>query len=283
MNKKFAWSITALLVLILSLSACAPFASQFLASQSLVVKAEPTVVAEVPEVQPALDSVSEVKPEVQPQATQQSQQRQVTVYGTGKVFLVPDVAYINIGVSSRGEKVKDTLADNNTKTEAVKKALVELGVEEKDIQTSSFNIYPQPQYDSAGTVISTLYVVENTMYLTVRDLNKLGQMLDAAVTSGANNIYGIQFDILAKDKAQSEARKLAVADAKKQAEELATAVGGTLGEATIVIVSSNSYPVMPNYASMGMGGGGYQSSGQVPVSAGQLLLTIDVQITYELK
>jgi uncharacterized protein len=206
--------------------------------------------------------------------------RQITVSGTGQIFLVPDVVYINIGVHSQAEKVRDALNDNNTKTAAVKKALLDLGVAEKDFQTAGFNIYVTAVFDKeTGTNSKNEYVVDNMMNIIVRDLSKVGQILDAAVTSGANSIYGIQFDVLDKEKAQSEARKLAVADAQKQAEELAAAVGGELGSAITVSTVVNQYPIYTQYAAKELAVGG----GQVPISAGQLVLSMQVTIVYELK
>jgi uncharacterized protein len=109
----------------------------------------------------------------------------------------------------------------------------------------------------------------------------LGQILDTVVRSGANSIYGIQFDVQDKDKAVSQARKLAVDDAKKQADELTQAAGVTLGQIITMSVYMNNTP-MPAY-DKGIGGTMAAQAPNVPVSAGQLILSMDAQITYELK
>ncbi|MBN1370743.1 MAG: SIMPL domain-containing protein [Anaerolineaceae bacterium] len=206
--------------------------------------------------------------------------RTLNVAGTGKVTLAPDVAYVYIGVQSQSENVSDALNQNNGKAQAISSTLVELGVDIKDIQTSSFNIYPQQQYSPEGQITGTIYVVDNTVNVTVRDLSKLGELLDAVVRSGANNIHGISFDVLDKSAAITEARKLAIADAQMQAGELAAAAGVTLGELQSLNAYTNTNAI-PYYSAKG----GYDTAAAstVPVSAGQMMISVDVNMSYEIK
>lgn len=207
----------------------------------------------------------------------QPQVRTLSVNGNGKVYLTPDVAYINIGVQSQSESVSDALNENSRKAQAIANALKEMGVAEKDIQTSAFNIFPQQQYDPEGKMTGILYVVDNTVNVTVRDLTVLGKLLDAAVRAGANNIYGITFDVVDKSKAITEARQLAAEDARRQAEELAGAAGVKL-----VRVQSISSYVSSGPAPLYDAKGGVAAVGQVPISAGQMVISVDVNITYEI-
>ncbi len=112
-------------------------------------------------------------------------------------------------------------------------------------------------------------MVDNTVYVTIRDLKKLGESLDAVVRSGANSINGINFDVVDKETALSKARELAITNARKQAEELAKASGVTLGDVQYVSTSSVATPMAKEMYAMG-GGGGLAASAQTPVSAGQL-------------
>jgi len=210
--------------------------------------------------------------------------RTVSVTGSGQVFLVPDVAYVYIGVHSQSENVAEALSQNNDQAQAVSDALKKLGVDQKDIQTTSFNIYPQQQYEpNTGTVTGTIYMIDNTVYVTVRDLEKLGELLDAVVRSGANSINGISFDVVDKESAMSEARGLAISNAKKQAEELASASGVSLGDVQMITTSSVGSTFNPKELYYGMGGGGMAAASPAPVSAGQLVLSLDVTITYLIK
>jgi uncharacterized protein YggE len=210
--------------------------------------------------------------------------RSINVTGEGQVFLVPDVAYVYIGVHSQSENVSKALSDNNEQAKAVSDALKNLGVEEKDIQTTSFNIYPQQQYEpGTGNVTGTIYMVDNVVYVTVRDLKQLGELLDGVVRSGANSINSINFDVVDKETAMSKARELAIEDARKQAEELAKASGVTLGDVQSISTSSVSTPIAKENYGMGGGAGGMAASQPAPISAGQLLLTVDISMTYLLK
>ncbi len=205
--------------------------------------------------------------------------RQINISGNGKVYLAPNVAYVFIGVHSQAESVGDALNQNNSKAVTVANALKQLGVEEKDIQTSGFNIYPQQQYNPEGQMTGTLYVVDNTVNVTVRDLTTLGKLLDAVVRAGANSINGINFDVLDKTEAISQARKLAIEDAQRQAQELASAAGVELGDLIALNAYMNTGPT-PLYDQKG---GVAAATGEVPVSAGQLMISVDVNMTYEIK
>jgi len=212
---------------------------------------------------------------VQPQPTQ----RTLTVTGTGMVTLTPDVAYIYIGVHSENASVAEAVAENNTKSQAVATAIKAFGVEAKDIQTTNFSIWSSDQYDDNGTKIGTIYNVDNTVYITVRDLTKLGDLLDASIRAGANAINSIQFDVVDKTEALSQARAAAVENAQKQAQELVDATGVKLGDVQTI----SYYDSTPLSADYGKGGGGAMAASSVPVSSGQFQLTTTVTIVYELK
>lgn len=211
---------------------------------------------------------------------EKSNPRILTVTGSGKAFLTPDIVYINIGVHTEGADAADVVASNNTQSQKVMDALKEFNVANKDIQTANFSIYPQQQYDEKGKVTGIIYIVDNTVSVTLRDLSKVGVILDAAVGSGANSINSIQYDAEDKSQALSQARKAAVADAKTQASELADAAGVKLGPIQNINVYSTPTP-MPVYEAKGAGALDVASS--VPVSAGQLVVTIDVNIVYEIQ
>lgn len=124
-------------------------------------------------------------------------------------------------------------------------------------------------------------MVDNTVYVTVRDLDGLGNLLDDAITAGANSINSIQFDVADKTEAVKEARALAVKDAQAQAEELANAAGITLGE--IQNISYYDINPMPLY-DMGKGGGGaMEASAPVSIQPGQLTVSVSVSIVYSIK
>ncbi len=208
--------------------------------------------------------------------------RNLTVNGVGTVYLTPDVAYIYVGVHTENESISEAVADNNAKAQAVAAALKTFGVEDKDIQTSNFSIWPSQQYDPlTGEMTGSIYMVDNSVYVIVRDLEKLGELLEAAIEAGANSINSIQFDVADKTAGQIDARQKAVENATSLAGELASISGVTLGEIqTISYYDSQPYA----YSSYGMGGGGGGAEAAVaPIAPGQLTMSVTVTITYELK
>ena len=212
---------------------------------------------------------------VQPQPPQ----RTITVTGTGLVTLTPDIAYINIGVHSQDASASVAVTDNNTQAQAVIAAIQAAGVADKDIQTTNFSIYPQQQYDDKGKITGILYMVDNTVYVTARDLTKLGGLLDASVRAGANNISSISFDVADKTAALSQARLAAVGNARKQADELTGATGVSLGDVQTISYYDSTPPVSIQYSRSDTALGG----GSVPIQSGSMQITTTVTIVYIIK
>jgi hypothetical protein len=203
---------------------------------------------------------------------------QISVTGTGKVYLVPDIAYVYIGVRSQADDVATALSQNNAQAQAIANTLRERNVAPEDIQTTAFNVYPQQEYLPTGETGKTFYVVENTVFVKVRDLGNLGTLLDAVVRSGANSINGISFDVQDRASAEAEARKLAVEDAKAKAAELASLAGIQLGDLYSVSVYSSG-GAMPVFEAKG--GAAYNAA--APIAAGQLVIQADANMTYYIK
>lgn len=207
--------------------------------------------------------------------------RTLSVNGVGLTYLTPDIAYIYIGVHTENPSASDAVATNKTQTTAVIDAIKKAGVNDKDIRTTNFSIWPSQQYSPDGKQTGTIYMVDNTVYITVRDLDSLGNLLDDAISAGANSINSIQFDVADKTKAVKDARAKAVEDAKTQAKELADAAGVSLGEIqTISFYDNSPYPM---FEGKGGGGGGAAGATTVPIQPGQLSISVTVSMNYEIK
>lgn len=207
--------------------------------------------------------------------------RTLTATGHGEIYITPDIAYINIGIHTEADDVSTALSDNNQQAQSISDTLTSMGVDKKDIQTTSFNVYPMSTYGTDGTVTRKYYGVDNTVYVTVRDLSSMGKLLDAVVKSGANTINGISFDVQDKDAANAQARDAAIQKAKDEAVSMAKAAGVTLGDLQHIEVSADTNPVQVYSAKAAIGGGGDASN--VPVASGQLLIAMDASLTYEIK
>ena len=133
--------------------------------------------------------------------TNQPNYRTLSASGSGQVYLVPDVAYITVGVRVDADEVSDALSKNNSQANEIAQALQALGVEKKDIQTSNFNVYPMMDYGMDGQITRRYYVVENTVFITVRDLTVGATGIDkvydgttaATVTLTDNRVTGDVF------------------------------------------------------------------------------------------
>jgi len=214
-----------------------------------------------------------------PQSAANDINRSISVTGTGEVYLVPDIAYVYIGTRSEAVDVASALSDNNQQAQSISTVLSDMGVDPKDIQTTAFNVYPMQNYGPDGQPTETKYVVENTVFVKVRQLQKLGELLDAVVRKGANQINGITFDVEDRAQAESDARKLAVQNATDKAKELADAAGVELGQLLNLSVYSSGSP-QPMYDAKG---GGYAVQSAAPIASGQLLVSADANLSYELK
>ena len=208
--------------------------------------------------------------------SEQTPPRTLNVNGNARVTAAPDIAYLTVGVHTEDANAAKAVDDNTQKARQIAEALSGMGVDAKDIQTSGFNIYPQDEFGPNGERTGTRFMVDNSVYITIRDVNQIGALLSAVVEAGANTVYGIQFDIEDKTALITEARKLAVDNAKVQAEELAAAAGVTLGSIQSINYYT-SYPAPVADSKFGGAGGG------VPVSAGQIIITADVSISYEIR
>lgn len=219
----------------------------------------------------------------QPLAARNSSEvtRSISVNGIGKVTLVPDIAMVNIGVRTEAEVITEALEGNTAQANAISRALQDLGIEEKDIQTSNFNVYPNDRWNPmTGEVEGRYFVVENTVNVTVRDLPSLGQVLNVVVEAGANTIYGISFNVDDRSAAVAEARDLAIQDAKAKAGAIADSAGVQLGEIISISVFEGSapYPYLD-----GMRAGAALEAADVPISAGTLTIIMESNLTYAIQ
>jgi uncharacterized protein YggE len=202
----------------------------------------------------------------------------ITVVGEGKVQVEPDTARINIGVEVLRPTVREATDANEELVAAVLEALRQAGIADEDMQTSGFSVYAE-RFGPNGPLPEeeVNYRVSNTVQVTVRALDTVGDVLDAAIEAGANNIYGIEFLLEERGAAESEARALAVADAQAKAAELAELNGVSVGNVVAISEIIGATPFFNNaMMAQGMGGGG------VSIQPGQLDLTLQLQISYAL-
>ncbi|HUO75460.1 MAG TPA: SIMPL domain-containing protein [Candidatus Paceibacterota bacterium] len=205
----------------------------------------------------------------------------VSFSGTGKVLAKPDVAIIDLSIVTQAATSKAAQDSNSTKSAAVMSFLKSQNIDDKDIQTSAYNIYPQYDYTDGKSKL-TGYQVNETIEVKVRDLTKTDTVLAGVVAAGANQIGQLQLTIDNPDALQAQAREAAIKDAQSKADTLKSQLGIKLGRIVDFTENSNSVipPIMYDKSVVGLG------SGAVPapeIATGQNEITDNVTVTYQIR
>jgi uncharacterized protein YggE len=211
--------------------------------------------------------------------------RTISVNGTGTVQIDPDTARISLGVIANNESLEVAQTEVTEGLNAITQVLTDAGIAPEDVTTSSYNVYPVPEYDRDGNYVGVeRYEVSSGLDVIVRDIDSVGTVLDAAVDAGANNVWGISFYVDDPSAAASQARQLAVEDARTKADELATAAGMVVTNVVTIAETSSPNP-QPQMFDYGSGGDAMAAaeSAPVPVSPGLAEIRVDVQVTFEIE
>ena len=207
------------------------------------------------------------------------EQSQIHVTGQGMVRATPDIALTQLGVQTFSESLDEAMAENNSRSEGVIAALRGEGVADSDIKTTSFNVQPQRDFrkeDGIGEIVG--YWVNNTVAVTLRDLTRVGGVLQAAIDAGANNVNSLIFTLADSDSLRMQARVKAMEDARLRAETLAQAAGVELGKP--VRIDDSSYGGGPILARASFD---EAAGGAVPVAPGEMEITAQVAVVYEIR
>lgn len=204
--------------------------------------------------------------------------------GEGRASAAPDMAVITSGVVTQAETARAALDDNTAAMTKLIDSLKSAGIEARDIATSGFSVQPRYVYQQRNDGTQeppriSGYEVRNSVTVKVRDLAKLGGVLDKAVTEGSNQIDNLSFDISNKDALLDEARKEALADARAKAELYAEAAGVKLGRLRELSEQVGHFPP-PRPMMMRMEA--KAASADVPVERGEQEVSINVTATWEI-
>jgi uncharacterized protein YggE len=211
-------------------------------------------------------------------------QQGIWVNGEGKVTVTPDIATVSLGVSSQSPTVAQAQSQAAIAMDKVMTALTSNGVAKNDIKTQYFNIQQMTRYDNnTQQSVVTGYMVSNTVTAKIRVVEKTGSIIDAVALAGGDftRINGVGFSVEKPEQYYSQARELAIRDAKSKADQLAKLAGVTLGVATSISESSVSNPVpypAPVMRSQAAGMGSTTS-----ISPGETDITLSVQIAYAIQ
>ena len=172
----------------------------------------------------------------------------LSVTGNGTVLVESDLAIVTVGVQETSKDVLEAQSTVNEKIAAIKQALLDAGVEESSINTDSINIYANYDY-SDNTEVIVGYTARNSLSVRTTDMDNVGSLIDAAFAAGANTLDNVQFTVQDDTQAREQALTMAVEDARRKADVLASAAG--LQVASIESISEGGvsvYDSMRNYA-----------------------------------
>ncbi len=202
----------------------------------------------------------------------------ITVVGMGEAAGQPDEARVTVGVDTFAKNVNVATAENEENIQAILAALQSEGITGDDIQTSNYSLWAEQLYGENGPEGIAGYRVSNQVNVTIRDIEKVGDVITAAINAGANQIYGVNFTVADPIALEAEARQNAVNNARERAQSLAELSGVTLGD----VQSVNELYTQMNAPVTGLGGGG-EMLAQSSISPGQLSYHVQVQVNFGMK
>lgn len=215
-----------------------------------------------------------------------SQNTGIWVTGEGKVTVVPDMAMVNLGVEAQATTVAQAQSEASSAMEAVVNELDRGGVDDKDIQTRQYSIYPVRRWDQPREQeVLVGYRVSNTVTVKIREVENTGAIIDAVTQAGGDyiRIDSISFTVEDPSAYHAEAREKAIEDARTKAAHLADSAGVRLGAPTYISESGGFIPVVRSGLAFAEAGPVPAPMAPPPISPGETEITLTVQIAYSIR
>lgn len=212
-------------------------------------------------------------------AASSAPQRTISVTGTGKVVIAPDVADVRLGVRVTKPTAKDARAAAAEIMTAVIAAIKAAGVADADLKTTTLSLSPVYEYPSGGSPRLTGYQLVNAVVVTVRQLDTVSAVVDGAMAAGANTMDGVTFRVADAAKAEEQARQAAMLQARAKAQTLASTAGSVIDTVASITETSmgTPYPVALN------GAGAAAKDASTPIQAGTNEVTVTVSVVFLLR
>lgn len=201
----------------------------------------------------------------------------LSVSAQAEATRVPDIARVSAGTVTQAVDANAAMRANAERMSQVVAAIRRAGIAERDIQTSGVNLNAQYHYAENQPPTITGYQASNTVNITVRDIARLGTILDALVAVGANQINGPSFDVDDKEPGYDEARRAALEKARKRAQTYAQALGLQVRRIVSISEGGGFAPPVPMMAMARM-----EKSSDTPISPGENTLSVNLDVVFEL-
>ncbi|PBJ09364.1 SIMPL domain-containing protein [Flavobacterium sp. ACN6] len=202
----------------------------------------------------------------------------INVNGEGKVKVAPDQVCISASVETKGNNAKDVKKQNDEKMDAVLKFIKKMNIPTADFKTKQVALNPQYDYEKKKTSYNAVQTVE----IIVKDLSKYDELMEGLVQQGINRIDKVSFESSKLTQYQSEARKLAMKDAKVKAEEYVSVLGQKVGKAFTISDNSQVYHPQPVYAAMRMKEADSMGASNETLAIGEIEITANVSVSFVL-
>ncbi len=202
----------------------------------------------------------------------------IVVSGTGRVSVEPDLADLRLGVSVSRPTVEAARTDAASTMDAILAAVTEAGIARRDVRTTLLNVQPRYDYRDGKPPTLTGYELANVVAVTVRDLDRLGDVVDGTLRAGATSMDGLSFRVGDPTDAERQARILAMAEARARADVLAEAAGLAITGVTDIVEGSPARPPMPFPKSERMMMMAADAS--TPVESGSMEIAVSVTVSY---
>ncbi|WP_052265210.1 SIMPL domain-containing protein [Ruegeria sp. ANG-R] len=209
-----------------------------------------------------------------------AEERRITVSGTGTALAAPDMATITLGVTNQDVQASVAMQATSDAVTQILARLDEMGLESRDVQTRDLSLSPvwSGRSNSSNEAPKiTGFTASNRVSVRVRDLDKLGQIMDAVIRDGANDFGGLSFGVQEPKPLEAEARAKAVADATEKAQQLAQAAGITLGPVISINDHGGGVRPMAQMREMAM-----SDAGGVPVAGGEISVSVNIAMEFEI-
>ncbi len=203
----------------------------------------------------------------------------ITVNGMAERQVAPDTAYVTVGVVTQNTTVEAARAENARSIARIAKTLADYGISGQAVKTSSFNLYPNYSEERNEQRRVVGYTMENSLTVELKNLDKIGTVIDALFAAGANRLDGVRFAVAGYDALQDELLKEAVADGYRKANLVARSAGRNVGKLANAVINSGGGSYQPEYRMAKS----MAANDATQIFGGGIKLSASVQLAYELE
>lgn len=210
---------------------------------------------------------------------EQKQVPMINVSGEGKVKVAPDQALVSVSIETKGTKAEDVKRENDKKMDAILKFIKKSNIATEDFQTQRISLNPNYDYEKK----KYSYVATQTVQILLKDLSKYDTLMEGLVNEGINKIDNVEFKSSKNAQLQSEARKLAIKDAKAKAEDFVSVLGQKVGKAILISDNTQSYNPPPRVYAMKASMAMDESAARETLAIGEMEIVVNVNVNFILE